>query len=124
MKIFISEIDRLNTRSVALKNIARFFNIPKWRFKSNDDLEREIHDLSITNPEADKIRKLLKNYFTAYDKWFDFYQDKREFEIENDIEEYELNDAEQSELQELINERERTLFELKSEFDKLQLQNK
>jgi Ca2+-binding EF-hand superfamily protein len=116
MKILISEIDRLNAKSVALKNIAEFFNIPNWRLKSNDELEREIRDR-----DADgKIIKPLENYFTAYDEWFKFYQERRAIEIEKGTE-YELNDAEQSKLLKLIDKRNGTLSELQSEVGKLQL---
>lgn len=119
MKIFISEIDRQNARSVALKNIARFFGIDDWEFKSNDELKEEIDALVI--PNASTIIQLLQNYFNAYDEWFNFYQDKKAIEQQQE-EEYILNSTEQLELQGLIENRERTLAELQSEFDRLQLQ--
>lgn len=119
MKIFISEIDRQNARSVALKNIARFFGIEDWEFKTNEELKEDIDALDI--PNALTIRQLLQNYFRAYDEWFNFYQDKKAIEQQQE-EEYILNTAEQLELQGLIENRERTLGELQSEFDRLQLQ--
>lgn len=121
MKISISEIDRQNARSVALKNIARFFGIDDWEFKSNDELKEEIDGLD--NPNASTIIQLLQNYFNAYDKWFNFYQDKKAIEQQQqEEEEYILNSAEQLELQGLIEKREITLVELQREFDRLQLQ--
>lgn len=119
MKIFISEIDRQNARSVALKNIARFFGIEDWEFKTNEELKEDIDSLDI--PNASTIRQLLQNYFHAYDEWFNFYQYKKAIEQQQE-EEYILNAAEQLELQGLIENRERTLGELQSEFDRLQLQ--
>lgn len=119
MKIFISEIDRQNARGVALKNIARFFGITDWEFKSNDELKQEIE--AIDNPDANTIIQLLKNYFIAYDEWFNFYQNKKAIELEQE-DEYVLNSSEQLELQDLINNRERALTELQNEFDNLQLQ--
>lgn len=119
MKIFISEIDRQNARSVALKNIARFFGIADWEIKPNDELKEEIDALDNTN--AVKIIQLLQNYFNAYDEWFNFYQGKKVIEQQQE-EEYILNPAEQIELQGLIENRERTLDELQREFDRLQLQ--
>ena len=119
MKIFISEIDRQNARSVALKNIARFFGIEDWEFKTNEELKADIDALDI--PNALTIIQLLQNYFHAYDEWFNFYQDKKAIEQQQE-EEYILNAAEQLELQGLIENRERTLGELQSEFDRFQLQ--
>lgn len=119
MKIFISEIDRQNARSVAIKNIARHFNIPDWEFESNDNLKNQIDN--IDNPDAIAIIRLLNNYFTAYDNWYNFYQEKKAKETQQE-EEYELNIEEQQELQELITRREATLAELQTEFDRLQLQ--
>lgn len=119
MKIFISEIDRQNARSVALKNIARFFGVEDWEFKTNEELKEDIDALDI--PNALTIRQLLQNYFHAYDEWFNFYQDKKAIEQQQE-EEYILNAAEQLELQGLIENRERTLGELQSEFDRFQLQ--
>jgi len=119
MKIFISEIDRQNARSVALKNIARHFNIPDWEFESNENLKNEIDN--IDNPDANTIIRLLNIYFTAYDNWFNFYQEKKAIETHQE-EEYQLTNAEQLELQELITRREATLAELQTEFDRLQLQ--
>ncbi len=119
MKIFISEIDRQNARSVALKNIARHFDIPDWEFESNDNLKNKIDN--IANPDAITIIQLLNNYFTAYDNWFNFYQEKKAIEAQQG-EEYQLSAAEQHDLQELIIRREATLEELQTEFDRLQLQ--
>lgn len=119
MKIFISEIDRQNARSVALKNIARFFGIEDWEFKANEELIEDIDALEIPNVQT--IRQLLQNYFQAYDEWFNFYQNKKAIEQQQE-EEYVLNEAEQLELRGLIVNRERTLGELQSEFDRLQLQ--
>ena len=118
MKIFISEIDRQNARSVALKNIARYFSIPDWEIKSNELLQQEVEKL--VKPEAKSIVLLLKEYFTAYDEWFNFYQKIKAIETEQDID-YELNNTEQLELQKLIDNRESTLGKLQSEFDKIQL---
>ena len=118
MKIFISEIDRENARNVALKNIARYFNIRDWEFKSNDELKNEIDNLH--NTEAYSIIQLLNDYFTAYDQWFNFYKKRKAIEV-NPETEYELSDIEQRTLQELINERENTLDRLQREFDGLQL---
>lgn len=119
MKIFISEIDRQNARSVALKNIARFFGVTDWEFKSNDKLKRDIENIG--NPNAQTIKDFLQDYFTAYDDWFNFYQDKKAIELKQGTE-YELSTSEQLELQTLISNRERTLSELQKEFDRLQLQ--
>ena len=90
MKIFISEIDRQNARSVALKNIARFFGIEDWEFKTNEELKADIDALDI--PNALTIIQLLQNYFHAYDEWFNFYQDKKAIEQQQE-EEYILNTA-------------------------------
>jgi small-conductance mechanosensitive channel len=117
MKIFISDIDRQNTHSVALKNIARYFRIPDWEFKSNNDLKQEIEN--INNEQAKSINELLDQYFDAYEDWFDFYQEKKAIEVERRAE-YELNQDEQSELDKLINRREKTLAKLQTEFDNFQ----
>jgi hypothetical protein len=117
MKIFISEIDRLNAKNVALKNISRYFDIPDWEFKTNEDLKQALDNLHTS--DADNINKLLNDYFEAYDKWFDFYQRIRVLKSDS---EYELNTLELQELQDLINKREQTLTTLQNEFDNLQLQ--
>lgn len=119
MKIYISEIDRQIAKSVALKNIARFFGISDWEFKSNDELQQELEN--IKSPNAKAIVRLLQKYFSAYNEWFNFYQEKKAIELEQGTE-YELNSSEQSELQKLIDNRERALSELQNEFDRLQLQ--
>ena len=118
MKIFISEIDRENARNVALKNIARYFNIRDWEYKSNDELKQELDNLHTA--EANSIIQLLNDYFTAYDHWFNFYQKRKAIEVNRETD-YELSDVEQRKLQELINERENTLDRLQREFDGLQL---
>ncbi len=76
MKIFISENDRQNAKSVALKNLARFFNIREWEYKQNAELYEELSYLS-TN-YATTIMELLNAYFIAYDHWFKFYDEKRQ----------------------------------------------
>ena len=116
MKIFISEVDRQNAKNVALKNLSRYFDIPDWEYKSNDDLKHELDNLH--SAEASRIIPLLNDYFTAYDLWFNFYQKRKAIQA-NREEDYELNDLEQRELQELINERENTLNRLQREFDGL-----
>lgn len=120
MKIFISETDRQNARDVALKNIARFFRVHGWDSKPNDELEEEINALE--TPNVSNLKQSLQNYFKAYDEWFNFYQEKKAIEQQQE-EEYILDSAEQSELQQLIENRERALAELQNEFDRLREQN-
>ena len=117
MKIFISEIDRLNAKNVALKNISRHFNVPNWEYKTNEELKEALNNLH--SHDADKINKLLNNYFEAYDKWYNFYQRISTLKLDSD---YELDSLELQELQDLINNREQTLTTLQNEFDNLQLQ--
>ncbi len=117
MKIFISEIDRQSARSIALKNIARFFAITNWEFMTNDDLLKSISELR--NPNKGTLVKLLENYFKAYDEWFDFYQKKKSIEKQRK-EEYTLNLTDKNELQILIAKREGALGELEAEFNRLQ----
>ena len=118
MKIFISEVDRQNAKNVALKNLARYFNILDWESKSNDELKHELDNLH--SAEANSIIPLLNDYFNAYDRWFNFYKKRKAIEA-NREDDYELNDLEQEELQKLINNRENTLDQLQREFDGLQL---
>ncbi len=118
MKIFISESDRQSARRIALKNIARFFNIKNWETKTNEELHNELN--SLKDKSAIQIICLLKEYFTAYDKWFEFYQKQKMIE-EQKGEEINLNNVEQKELNDLINKREDTLNALQEEFEELQL---
>lgn len=118
MKIFISEIDRQNAQSIALKNIARHFNIADWEFKTNDELKSDLNNL--INADAVRITQLLYNYFAAYDEWYNFYRSKKEVEVEQKID-YELSNEEKQELQGLIDGRETTLKQLQEEFDALQV---
>ena len=118
MKIFISEADRQSAQRIAIKNIARFFNLKDWEFKPNEEL---INDLSVLPDKAAvAIFKLLKEYFKAYDEWFTFYQQPKKIENEN-LTEYNLNSKEQKELDELINKRQSALNALQGKFDELQL---
>ena len=119
MKIFISEIDRQTARRVALRNIARFFGIPDWENKDNNELLSELSGLKIQ--PAIIITNLLNVYFKAYDDWFSFYQKRKKIEDEKN-EEYELNEKEHLELAELIKNREETLNALQEKFDMIQLQ--
>jgi len=119
MKIFISETDRQNAKRVALRNLARFFDIPNWEHKENDEL---FNDLSSLNTETSKsVMMLLNVYFTAYDDWFEFYEEKRRIEQQPGSE-YELNDREKEVLVNLINRREDSLKALQERFDELQIQ--
>ncbi len=118
MNIFISENDRQNARSVALKNIARFFNINNWEYKSNDELKIDLE--SLRNDNAIEIVKLLNEYFFAYDEWFKFYQTRKSEEV-NENNDNELTHAEKEQLRQLIERRESTLTNLQNEFDRLQL---
>ncbi len=120
MKIFISEADRQSARRIALKNIARFFNIPDWESKTNEDLQKDI--FSLKDEPAIDIIKLLNEYFKAYDDWFSFYQIRKKTE-QNTKKEYNLNEKEQLELVDLIKKREGTLNVLQEKFDELQLSN-
>jgi|GEM_PF-3947832 hypothetical protein len=118
MKIFISEADRQSARRIALKNIARFFDISDWESKTNEDLQRDIY--SLTDISALEIIKLLKEYFKAYDEWFLFYQERKKNE-EKQGEEYYLTSKEKLELGKLINKREKSLNALQLKFNELQL---
>jgi hypothetical protein len=119
MKVFISETDRQNARSVALRNLARFFGIENWEIKSNDELQKE---LSLLNtPPALGVIKLLNAYFKAYDEWFDFYDEKRKVEQQTG-EEYDLTANDKLILGKLIKKREDSLNALQQRFDELQLQ--
>jgi hypothetical protein len=118
MKIFISEADRQSARRIAIKNIARFFNLPDWESKPNEELYNDIAVL--TDKSAVSLFKLLKEYFEAYDKWFTFYQRRKKLGNETWTE-YDLSSKEQKELHELINKRQSTLNALQEKFDELQL---
>jgi sulfur relay (sulfurtransferase) DsrC/TusE family protein len=102
MKIFISEADRQSAKRIALKNIARLYNLQDWDSKSNDELFNEISLL--TEESAITINKLLKEYFKAYDEWFAFYQQRKKIQKESGTE-YNLSNKDQKELSELINRR-------------------
>ena len=120
MKIFISETDRQNARSVALKNLARFFEIKDWELKDNEKLFNELSFLKNKNSVA--ILKLLKEYFNAYDEWFKFYQKRKKIEDKTN-KEYEFKAEEHSELGMLIKKREETLNALQEAFDELQIKD-
>jgi uncharacterized protein involved in tolerance to divalent cations len=94
------------------------FGVEDWEIKTNEKLKEDIYSLDI--PNALIIRKLLENYFNAYNDWFNFYQDKKAIEQKQE-EEYILKTTEQLELNKLIENRERTLGELQREFDRLKL---
>ncbi len=119
MKIFISETDRQNAKRVALRNLAKFFDIPNWEYKENDEL---FNDLSALNTETStRVMGLLNTYFNAYDDWFNFYDEKRQIEQQSENE-YQLNENEQQVLGNLINRRESSLQALQERFDELQVQ--
>ncbi len=118
MKIFISEADRQSARRIAIKNIARFYNLTDWESMPNDELLNEIYALN--EKSAVEISALLKNYFKAYDNWFAFYQERRKIETKSGTE-YNLNSNEQIELGVLINQRQTALDALQLKFDELQL---
>jgi len=118
MKIFISEADRQSARRIALKNIARFFNINEWQSKSNDDLIEDI--AALKDKDAIAIDKLLKQYFKAYDEWFAFYQKRKPIKNETEAE-YNLSSKDQKELDVLIGKRQNALDDLQKKFDELQL---
>lgn len=117
MKIFISEADRQSARRIAIKNIARFYNLPNWESKPTDELLTEISALKEKSAVA--IFKRLNKYFEAYDEWFEFYQKRRKIETESGTE-YNLNNIEQAELTGLINKRQSALEALQGKFDELQ----
>lgn len=116
MNIVISEVDRQNAKNIALKNIARFFDIQDWEIKSNSQLEDDIY--SLPQESAVEISKLLKAYFQAYDDWFTFYQTKKT-DREKDIHIITANEKE--ELTNLILNRNKTLNELQDFFEDLQI---
>ncbi|SRR6266403_94587 len=113
--IFITQADREIARNIALKNIAKFFGIKSWAYETNENLKQEIEK----KPEANNIIKLINIYFTAYDGWFNFYQDKQAIEKEQKID-YKLNTIEQNQLQLLISRRVSTMIDLQNEFNRLQ----
>jgi hypothetical protein len=117
MKVFISEQDRQNARRVALVNIAQFFGIKNIETKDNNTLFSELASLKLR--ESKIIFQLLSNYFLAYDKWFDFYQEIDQ-EQKNIKKEIELDLNQKSQLNVLIDNRETTLNQLQQYFDKLQ----
>jgi hypothetical protein len=117
MKIYISDADKQSARGIALKNIARLFNLSDWEFKPNDELLKEISELK--DESAIEIYRLLMKYFSAYDEWFAFYQQKMKIE-KNIGKEYNLNNTEKIELGKLINNREGELDALQKKFDELQ----
>ena len=121
MKIFISEEHRQNARSVALRNIAKFFEIPDWDLKNNDQLYNDISSLT-TIKNAVIIFNLLKDYFKAYDDWFDFYQVLKKQEQKANKEIF-LNDKQKIQLSGLVEKREVALNTLQEKFDELQLTN-
>jgi hypothetical protein len=117
MKIFITETDRQNARSVALRNLARFFGVDNWEIKNNKEL---LDDLStLRERTATGIMKLLREYFDAYDNWFKFYEEKKKVEEKTGIE-YDLTDTERKKLNGLIQKRENSLNALQQKFDELQ----
>ncbi|HTB07610.1 MAG TPA: hypothetical protein VK806_11720 [Bacteroidia bacterium] len=112
-KVFITETDRQNAYRVALINLARFFGIPNWEYDNNITLFNKLQ--LIQNP----IIELLKNYFLAYDEWFEFYVKLKNEEAETGVGRI-LNQMESKKLSELIEKRQDTLNALQAEFDKLQ----
>jgi hypothetical protein len=119
MKIFITETDRQNARSVALRNLARFFDIENWELKKPDELLKELSSLN-TEPALSLI-KLLNTYFDAYNEWYEFYDQKKKVEQQTG-EEYNLNTREILQLEKLIRNREDSLNALQQKFDELQVQ--
>jgi hypothetical protein len=117
MKIYISDADKQSARGIALKNIARFYKLSDWEFKSNEELLKEVSELK--DESAIEIYGLLIKYFSAYDEWFAFYQQKMKIE-KNTGKEYNLNNTENIELVKLINNRESELDALQKKFDELQ----
>jgi len=119
MKIFISETDRQNAKRVALKNLARFFDIENWEYIENDEL---FNELSSLNTETSiTVMKLLNTYFKAYDDWFNFYDEKMKIEQQTENE-YILNESEKEILGKLISMREDSLKALQEKFDEIQVQ--
>lgn len=114
-KVFISEKDRQNAFRVALINLARFFKIPDWEYEDNQTLYNKIK--VVTHP----IVQLLQNYFTAYNKWFQFYERIKKIETERAIA-YDLTEKDRNELSELIQKRQETLDILQAKFDDLQFE--
>ncbi len=111
--VFISERDRQNAFRVALKNLGRFFNIENWKKDDNKTLFVKI--INTGHPIVD----LLKNYFTAYNKWFEFYSKIKEIES-NSGQKYYLTIEDQEELASLISSRVKALTVLQEAFDELQ----
>ncbi|HVA99602.1 MAG TPA: hypothetical protein VNG53_11965 [Bacteroidia bacterium] len=81
MKIFISEADRQSARRIAIKNIARFYNLSDWESKPNDELLKEIYALSeksaVQSAFTDKVNlfkeELTEKYFLAKQTALDDY---------------------------------------------------
>lgn len=124
MKIFISESDRTLAKRTALEVIAKFFSIPEPVVIAKNEEELLECISSIENKDAKKINKLLKEYFTAYDNWFNFYNELKIKESEHfnqNFIEYNLTENEKGNLADLIKKREMSLNRLQENFDELQL---
>jgi hypothetical protein len=115
IKVFISENDRQNAFRIALINLARFFNIPNWEYLDNQTLYETLISLNNT------VVKLLKDYFKAYNAWFEFYVKIKKIESKSGTV-HSLTTPEEEELSALIQNRESTLNALQKEFDKLQFE--
>ena len=112
MKIFITEYDRHNAFKAALLTIARFHDITNYEFMSNNELYHEIKQIS--SPLIEPLNAYLK----AYNKWFEFYSQRKKIEEETE-EEYELNAMEKGELASLVSERQNSLDRLQAQFNSL-----
>jgi hypothetical protein len=117
IKIIISEIDKENAHTIAVKNIARFFNISDWKSKTNDQLLASLS--SLKNKDAIIMLKLLINYLNAYDDWFSFYQNRKSLSKTKSL--IYLTSAEDIVLKNLTEQKVSTLNNLQQAFDELQI---
>lgn len=121
IKVFISEDDRQYAFRIALLNLVRFFNIPYNENDNNNMLYEKINSSDNIIIKKSNIKKLLEDYFCAYDQWFNFYARKKEIEFKTN-QPLILSNDEKIELDSLINNRESSLNALQIEFDKLQFE--
>ena len=112
MRIFISEYDRYNAFRVALLVTANFHDIPYYEYKSNLEL---IEALKIYKSP---LLSYLEKYFVNYDNWFNFYQERKKNEEQEDRD-YDLNNYEKETLRDLSDKREKSLQELQEAFNEL-----
>lgn len=113
MRIFINDHDKYNAYRAVLTTVANFHGATDFVFMSNYELYEWICQFP-----SSPFLPLMHVFFNAYERWFKFYQDRKQIEEEMQTE-YSFNEAERAELAELINARKGALEALKNKLAEL-----